>query len=150
VGRHPRDLQLLAGYAATRWQVDMMYGSAVVAPGTPAPPPLRPAAIVTAFNPASHPASPDANARADAALRARLDAASIAWHRTRAIPADGAAEWTEPGYALPGIDRQTAVRLGDDFGQNAIVWIDPDGRVSLVATLAGFCGLRLGDEIPIR
>jgi len=125
-------------------------GPLVVRPGAPAPAPLRPSGIVTAFNPASRPLSLDANLRADAALRARIDAPGLPAHRTLAHGSgDEAAAWDEPGWCLTGDVRPVVVRLGADFGQNAIVWIDPAGEVTIVCTRDGFCGARVGEVLML-
>jgi hypothetical protein len=144
------DAALLAAYAATRWTVHLPSGRLTLGLAAPAPPPLRPSAVVTACNPASRSVSDQENERADRVLRERIDADRIRWHRTEAQPSGHDAErWREPGYVLLAVDREAAVRLGEDFGQNAIVWIGADGRVSLVATRAGFCGRMPGEEIPV-
>ena len=123
-------------------------GPLVVRPGARAPAPLRPSGIVTAFNPASRPLSPDANLRADAALRARLSALALPAHRTLAHgTGDDAEAWDEPGLCIVGEVRAEAVRLGADFGQNAIVWIDPAGEVTVVCTRDGFRGARVGEVL---
>ncbi|MFL5537613.1 MAG: DUF3293 domain-containing protein [Longimicrobiaceae bacterium] len=123
-------------------------GALTVRPGRPAPAPLRPSGIVTAFNPASRPLSPDANLRADAALRARIGALGLSAHRTLAHgTGDDAAAWDEPGWCLTGDARAEVIRLGADFGQNAVLWIDPAGEVSIVCTRDGFCGARVGEVV---
>ena len=123
-------------------------GPLTVRPGEPAPAPLRPAGIVTAFNPASRPLTPDANHRADAALRARIAALGLSAHRTLAHgTGDDAAAWDEPGWCVTGDVRDIVVALGAEFGQNAIVWIDAAGEVTIVCTRDGFCGGRIGDVL---
>jgi hypothetical protein len=123
-------------------------GPLVVRPGDPAPAQLHPAGIVTAFNPASRPLSPDANFRADAALRARLAALALTPHRTLARgTGDHAAAWDEPGWCLTGDVRDVIVSLGADFGQNAVVWIAPAGEVTIVCTRDGFCGAKVGEAL---
>jgi hypothetical protein len=121
-------------------------GPLTVRPGEPAPAPLRPSGIVTAFNPASRLLPRDANLRADAALRARLHALGLPAHRTLAHGAgDDAPAWDEPGWCVTAEVRAEVVRLGADFGQNAIVWIDAAGEVTIVCTREGFCGARVGE-----
>jgi hypothetical protein len=128
--------------------VETQDGPLTVRPGDPAPAPLRPSGIVTAFNPASRPLPPDANLRADAALRARIAALGLSMHRTlaRGTGADAAA-WDEPGWCVAGDLRDIVVSLGADFGQNAIVWIVPEGEVTIVCTRDGFCGARVGEVL---
>ena len=123
-------------------------GPLAVRPGHPAPAPLRPSGIVTACNPASRPLPPDANLRADAALRARLDALGLSAHRTVAHdPADDSDAWDEPGWCVPGEVRDLVVTLGAGLGQNAVVWIDAAGEVTIVCTRDGFCGARVGEVL---
>jgi hypothetical protein len=123
-------------------------GPLAVRHGEPAPAPLRPAGIVTAFNPASRLLPRDANLRADAALAARLLALGLAAHRTLAHgTGDDAPAWDEPGWCVTGDVRAELVRLGEEFGQNAVVWIDAAGTVTSVCTRDGFCGARLGEVL---
>ncbi len=142
------DPQLLDLYRSTSWSVDAPGGTLAVRPGAAAPPALRPSAIVSAFNPASTSQSPEENGRADRRLRARIAAPGRVRWRTLAHGrgADGspAPEWDEPGWCLPGDTRDAAVLLGRDFGQNAIVWIDPAGVVAMICTRDGFCGACVG------
>ena len=142
------DRGLLASYHAAAWTVETPDGPLAVRPGRSAPAPLRPSAIVTAFNPESHPAGAAANHRADAALLGRIAALGLRAHRTLAHGAgDDAEAWDEPGWCIPGGVRAEAVRLGADFGQNAIVWIDAAGEVTIVCTREGFCGARVGEVL---
>lgn len=126
-------------------------GPLEVRPGRPAPAPLRPSGIVTAFNPASRPLAADANLQADAALRARIAALGLPALPTLAHDAgdiaDTAGAWDEPGCCLTGDIRDDVVRLGADFGQNAIVWIDAAGEVTIVCTRDGFFGARIGEVL---
>jgi len=139
------DRDLLAAYRTTTWTVETADEDLLVRPGQSAPVPLRPSAIVTAYNPASRAASPAANRRADAALRARLDALHLPALRTLAHGSSPA--WDEPGWCIPGPVREIAVSLAAGLGQNAIVWIDAAGDVTIVVTRDGFCGARVGDVI---
>jgi hypothetical protein len=143
--------ELLAAYAATAWKVDLPAGAAWVRPGAAADQSLRPAGIVTAHNPASDPKTTERqNRSAQAALLRELRLRRISFFPALAVPsAPDAGRWTEPGFALLGIDRETAVELGERFGQNAIVWIDTAGHVSLVATRVGFCGANPGQELEM-
>jgi hypothetical protein len=123
-------------------------GPLTVRPGKPAPVPLRPSGIVTAFNPASRLLPRDANLRADAALRVRLDALGLPAHRTLARgTGDHAPAWDEPGWCVAGDARAAVVRLGAELGQNAVVWIDAAGEVTIVCTREGFCGARVGEVL---
>jgi hypothetical protein len=142
------DAALLSAYRATAWTVEAPGGALEVRPGHAAPAPLRPAGIVTAYNPASEPRAAEENRRADARLHARIAAAGVRAWRTLARGADDpAGAWDEPGWCFPGDVRDLAVSLAAEFGQNAIVWIAEDGAVTLVATREGFCRAAVGDVI---
>lgn len=151
------DAELLRAYGETLWTITLPDARELLLRLPPAPPPdpvLFGAAIVTAYNPASRPHSAAANQAADLALRARIaDLHARAPERVRIHPAlahgtgDDAARWDEPGYAISGIRRSTAVALGEEFGQNAIVWIDAAGRATLVVTRSGFCGRAPGEAL---
>ena len=142
------DSDLLQAYLATVWTIQGPDGALEVRPGHAAPPPLRPAAIVTAYNPASQQRPADENRRADAGLRARIHAAGLAaWPTLARGAGDGDGAWDEPGWCIRGDLREAAVRLAAGFGQNAVVWIDTDGRVSIVTTRDGFCGTQVGEVV---
>ncbi|HEX6748951.1 MAG TPA: DUF3293 domain-containing protein [Longimicrobium sp.] len=142
------DSDLLAAYLATVWSVDGPDGALEVRPGRIAPPPLRPSAIVTAYNPASQPRPAEENDRADADLRARIAAAGAEPWRTLARgTGDDAGAWDEPGWLIRGDVRGLAVALGAEFGQNAIVWIDAAGDVAIVVTRDGFCRTAVGEVV---
>ncbi len=137
---------LRAAYLATTWSVRTPGGTLRLASGGPAPRPLRPAAIVTAYNPASVRSSPAENR---AAARRLLD--EVAALRVPCLPARAHApdpRWNEPGVALLGpAALDAAVRLGVAWRQNAILTVDEAGLVSLVATRPGFCGRGVGEVI---
>jgi hypothetical protein len=142
------DAGLLAAYRATAWSVEAPGGTVEVRIGHAAPAALRPAGIVTAYNPASEPRAEEENRRADARLLARIAAAGVRAWRTLARGAhDPAGAWDEPGWCIPGPPRDLAVSLGAEFGQNAIVWIDAHGSVTLVSTREGFCRTAVGETI---
>ena len=142
------DHALLASYLATDWLIQTADGILTVRAGSAAPAALRPSGIVTAFNPASRPRDEDENRRDDAELRGRIAVRSLTAFRTlaRGTGADAAA-WDEPGWCVPGDVRAAVVALGAEFGQNAIVWIDPAGEVTLVCTRDGFCGAGVGEVL---
>jgi hypothetical protein len=143
------DAELLAAYRRTAWSVDAPGATAWVRSGALAPAVLRPSAIVTAYNPASQPRAEGENQRADEALRLRIRALGLHPWRTlaHATGEDDPSAWDEPGWCLPGDTLVTAVDLGADVGQNAIVWIDAAGQVSMVCTRDGFCGARVGEVV---
>lgn len=122
-------------------------GPATLRVGAPAPPSLRSLGIVTAHNPASRAADPASNAAAHARLTEAVRALGVPAHASLAHgTGPHAAAWDEPGYAVRA-PREAVVRLGEAFGQNAVVWVDDEGRVSLVCTRPGFCGAAPGDVL---
>jgi len=125
----------------------MPQGALTVRPGRPAPAPLRSSGIVTAFNPASRLLPRDANLRADAALRARIDALGFSAYRTLAHgTGEDPATWDEPGWCVATVLAKV-IRLGAEFGQNAVLWIDGAGEVTIVCTREGFCGAKVGEGV---
>lgn len=140
------DEALRAAYLATTWSVRAPGGTLHLAPGRPAPPPLRPAAIVTAYNPASVHSSPAENRAAARRLLHEVVALGVPCLPARAHAPDP--RWNEPGVAILGAAAlDAAVRLGVAWGQNAILAVDDAGLVSLVATRPGFCGRDPGEVI---
>lgn len=117
-----------------------------LAPGRPAPRLLRPSAIVTACNPASAVTPVPENRAAARRLLAQVTALGIPFFPTRAH--GSIREWDEPGLALLGpAARAAALRLAESWHQNAIIMIEDDGRVVLLATRPGFCGRAVGQEL---
>jgi hypothetical protein len=142
------DSELLQAYLDTVWTVHGPDGATEVRPGRPAPPGLRPAGIVTAWNPASRQLPEDENRRADAALRARIAASGVEAWPTLAHGTGDDGSWDEPGWCILGTSaRATSITAGAEFGQNAIVWIDADGGVAIVCTRDGFCGAAIGKVV---
>ena len=151
------DAELLRAYGDTTWTVTLPDARELLLRLPPAPPPdpaLFGAAIITAYNPASRAHSAADNRAADLALRERLaDLPAQHPEQVHIHPALAhgtgahAEQWDEPGYAIRGIPRSTAVALGADFGQNAIVWIDAAGCATLVVTRSGFCGRAQGEVL---
>ncbi len=140
------DEALRAAYLETTWSVRTSGGSLRLAPGRPAPRPLRPAAIVTAYNPASVRTSVAENRAAARRLVDEVAALGVPCLPARAHAPDP--RWNEPGVALLGpAALAAAVRLGVACGQNAILAVDGAGLVSLVATRPGFCGRGVGEVI---
>ncbi|HLM69403.1 MAG TPA: DUF3293 domain-containing protein, partial [Longimicrobium sp.] len=130
------DEALRAAYLATTWSVRAPGGTLHLAPGRPAPRPLRPAAIVTAYNPASVRTSLAENRAAARRLLAQVADLGVPCLPARAHAPD--LRWNEPGVALLGpASLAAAVRLGAEWGQNAILGVDGAGVISLVATRPG-------------
>lgn len=93
----------------------------------------RPFAVLTACDPHGRPASPDANARATAALRDLLHTReALLAHATGRSP-DGA--HAEPGFAC-ALPQDAAVAIARDCGQSALFWYD-GARVWLVGACVG-------------
>jgi hypothetical protein len=144
------DAELLDAYRATVWTVETAAGTLDVRLDQPADAQLRPSGIVTAFNPASIARTPDENRAADQDLLRHVRSLGVPFRRTVAHgTAPGADEWEEPGFLLLGDVRPLLVELGLVFGQNAVLWTDATGAVSLVCTRAGFAGRRPGQKIDL-
>ncbi len=87
--------------------------------------------MITAWNPRGRIRSKAENDAAQAALIARLDALGLAHEPGQG--ADPAGAWTpEDSRLVLGIDQCSAIRLGVDFDQNAIVWAGPDTVAKLL------------------
>lgn len=143
----PGDQAVLAAYRATRWTVDTPFGPVLLRPGRPVQGDAlrRPAAVVTAYNPASELRSRDENRKGDAALETALRASGAEYYRSLAHGSGpNAEEWDEPGFAIAAVSLEHAVALAEAFGQNAILWIPIAGVPQLVSTRSGFAGSRLG------
>jgi hypothetical protein len=145
------DAELLGAYAATTWWLRLPAGDLPLRVGTPLTAPVSfPAAVVTAYNPASRPCRPAANRASDRRLRERLRSLGLQAHAVLARAPGAAREWDEPGHLVVGVDLGTALRLGREFAQNAIVWIGEDRLPILLATRPGFCGAAVGDRPILR
>jgi hypothetical protein len=143
---HPTDQDLLHAYRTAEWTVHTSTGHLPVRiDGGRPDPQLRPSGIVTAYNPASVARTAEENAAADAELLRHVRSLGVAFRRTVARSEGGA--WEEPGYLLLGEVRPLLVELGLVFGQNAVVWIDAAGSVSLVCTRSGFTDRLPGQKI---
>ena len=96
------------------------------------------AAFITACNPPFLPVGSVHNVLAMKSLRSLLQ------YRSKLPSLEGRGQdrdglWPpEQSLLVMGINREVAERLGRQFGQNAIVWIDQDGLPSLVE-LQDFC-----------
>jgi hypothetical protein len=94
----------------------------------------RCAAFITACNPFGTEESLEANMKACADLRERLDRYVA---RARQIiegeGIDPSGVWPpEKSFLVLGLDLETSEALGREFGQNAIVWSGPDAIPKLV------------------
>ena len=145
------DAELLEAYRHTVWTVEMPAGTLDVRlEGPAADPQLRPAGVVTAYNPASIARTPEENRAADQELMRHVRSLGVQFRRTVAQgTGPGTEQWEEPGFLLLGDVRPLVVELGLVFGQNAVVWIDSTGAASLVCTRAGFAGRLPGQKIDL-
>jgi len=83
------------------------------------------AAIISAYNPYSQLVSDEENVAAHESLRHFL--ICHAYQSIESVHTDPADVWpTEKSFFIPGIDIYSAKSLGQQFNQNAIVWIDRD------------------------
>lgn len=144
------DRALLAAYRATRWEVRLEEQTLELRVGRPAPlpPALRPAAVLTAWNPASELRSPARNRAAQRRLRAELDGLGLALLPARARGTGPDADlWDEPGFLACAAPLAAVTDLAGRYGQNAILWIGDRGVPELRASRPGFCGRRPGDPL---
>ena len=87
--------------------------------------------FITAFNPASQRRPAEENAARHQELGARLDELSV--ERLPAAGLDPNGECPlEPGYLVFDLDAGSALALGADYGQNAIIAIGSDAVPRLV------------------
>lgn len=100
----------------------------------------RTAAFITAWNPGSVERPEAENQAAQDRLKAAIAAAGGHWLPAEGRDPDGG--WaSEPSLIALGLDFATACALGDDFGQNAILFAGPDAILRLV-----FCRLGRDDS----
>ena len=89
------------------------------------------AAFLTACNPFSAPIPEQENELKQQQLEERLHELSVSF--LQGMGEDPLGEWAgEPSFLALGISREAATRLGNDFRQNAIVWIDADRIPELI------------------
>ncbi|MGI9229358.1 MAG: DUF3293 domain-containing protein [Gammaproteobacteria bacterium] len=91
------------------------------------------AAFLTAYNPHSQCVGPDENEAAQQALQHCLQESGLEFCQGSGDAVSG--EWREPSFLVLGITREEALRLGREFGQNAVVWVERDGIPELVRPL---------------
>jgi len=140
------DTDLLRAYGATTWRVATAGGPVELRLGAPTV--LRSLAILTAYNPRSELRAREPNEAANARLAADIVRAGGSAAPALALgTGDDADAWTEPGFAVSGLDLASVVALGVRYGQNAIVWVDEAGRAGLVVTRSGFCGYDVGHRL---
>lgn len=91
----------------------------------------REAAFLTAWNPVSVAASDEQNRSAQALLVERL--ASIGVAALPGLGIDPASDYPgEESVLALGLPRELAIRIAQDFQQNALVWIGPNAIPELI------------------
>ncbi len=90
-----------------------------------------PMAYVTSDNPGSNQLPDHRNRQRRSTFRADLRASGIEYIPGKSVADDG--NWPdEHGVWLLDVDQSSAVDIARRYGQNAIVWIDETGTVTLV------------------
>lgn len=117
-------LDLARAYAAAEYAVSLDGDTLPLRVGEPARDleaywPATRYAFITAWNPASEPASDSANEAADALLVTQLEATGAA--RLRAWAQDGGRGWHEPGWLVADLDDHVLDLLAREFGQAGVL-----------------------------
>ena len=90
------------------------------------------AAFITAWNPYSRPTAQEDNIKNQNLLIERINKAGLRF--IDGVGQDPSGQWPgEPSLLVLGMPRHEAIRLGAEFGQNAIVWIGGSGVPELVS-----------------
>jgi hypothetical protein len=90
------------------------------------------AAFITAYNPGSKKFDRNINIRSQKALKGEIQRMGLPFFN--GMGEDPTDKWGEgePSYLVLGMGQQSAEDLGKKFGQNAVLWIDPDAVPHLV------------------
>ena len=88
------------------------------------------AAFITAWNPGSEQLPLDENYDRQAALLEAISQLRLNYFVGRGESPAG--DWAEDSYLVLGIDKDQALSLGQQFGQNAVVWIPVSGVPELL------------------
>ncbi|WP_295623343.1 DUF3293 domain-containing protein [uncultured Nitrosomonas sp.] len=89
------------------------------------------AAIISAYNPCSRLVSNETNLIAHELLRNYLN--HHAYAMIESLNVDPSGKWPpEKSFFVPGLDLNTARSIGQQFNQNAIVWIDSEAIPRLI------------------
>lgn len=94
------------------------------------------ACFLTAWNPESIPRSEAGNQADQSRLKARLEAMGLTWLAAEGRDPDGGWD-SEPSLVALGLTFDQACALGDEFGQNAVLFSGADGAMRLVFCLLG-------------
>ena len=84
---------------------------------------------ITAYNPGSQPHSEDDNLTNQMQLLERIETMRLNYFVGHSC--DAAGDWFEPGYLVLGMDETVGIELGREFGQHAVVFIQPSGEPKL-------------------
>jgi hypothetical protein len=101
------------------------------------------AAVITAWNPGSRPASPAENDAQQRQLQQAVRAMGLEWlPAINLAPVEGAtpSTWNEESLLVLDVDQQTARTIAARFGQVALVYISQHAPPRLVFTAAGMPG----------
>ena len=94
------------------------------------------ACFITAWNPRSEPRTDAENEADQTRLKARLDSMGLTWLAAEGRDPD--CGWdSEPSLVSLGLTFDQACSLGDEFGQNAVLFSGADGAMRLVFCLLG-------------
>jgi len=91
-------------------------------------------AVITGCNPLGQGLDEEADRAATVCLRKAISRLGLNRHRVTGVSAD--LKHREAGFAVWGCDLPAALRLGSEFAQNAIYWIE-DGRLDVVSCATG-------------
>ena len=92
---------------------------------------VRSSAFITAFNPYGTARDEVSNLDANQSLLARIK--HLGYQVIEGVGADKEGLWPpEPSFMVLGIDKQTAELLGNEYHQDAIIWIGSDAIPRLV------------------
>lgn len=94
------------------------------------------ACFLTAWNPESLPRGETENQADQARLKARIETLGLTWLAAEGRDPDGGWD-AEPSLVALGLTFDQACALGDEFGQNAVLFAGADGTMRLVFCLLG-------------
>jgi len=89
---------------------------------------------LTAYNPGSQRRDEGENLDDQMRLLSQIEAARLNYFVGHSMDQHG--DWYEPSYLVLGLNREEGVRLGQAFGQVAVIRIDVEGTPRLISTEA--------------
>jgi len=131
--------ELAAAYIATEYRVFAPDGTFTIRIGEKSPElaslqaafNVTSSAFITAYNPLSQPTEDAVNRQNQERL---IEENSFEWKYLLGEGVDPNGEWpSEPSILILGIDELAAIAIGHRFGQNAILFMDAQGEISLRA-----------------